>query len=69
MHLVDWHTIAQLCENDGLRVTDLLDMKAALLTKWVYTYANDRNYMWWKVVCAKSGTGPSRMLLDINRSS
>lgn len=69
LHLVDWKTMALPCENGGLGVMDLANMNAALLAKRVYRYANNRDHLWRRVVCAKSGLDQGRMLLVINQVS
>lgn len=43
--MLDWHIVAQPCENGGLGVTNLSDMNVALLAKWVYRYVNDINQL------------------------
>lgn len=54
LHLVDWQTVTHPCNQEGLGVTDLSVMNVALLAKWVYLYANDRNHLWRQIVFAKS---------------
>lgn len=66
MHLVGWESITVPCNKGGLGISDLADMNAALLIKWIY---RERDRLWRRVVCAKSGAGPSCLSLTCNRRS
>lgn len=48
--------VTRSCDKSGLRVSDLASMNVAFLAKWLYRYANDNNYMWRRIVCAKNGS-------------
>lgn len=52
-----------------LGISQLDDLNVALIVKWRYRFFNERDNLWRRVVCAKSGVDLSRMLHIINRSS
>lgn len=47
----------------GLGILDLGDINKALVAKWICNYANSREALWTKVVCARSKGNPSSLML------
>lgn len=56
-------------DRGGLEIADLVDMRVTLLVKWIYHCGNDRDRLWRRVVCAKSGLDLNSLALTFNRSS
>lgn len=49
----------------GLSISHLNYFNVALIIKWIFKFTNERDSLWKRVVCAKSGADPSRMLLVV----
>ena len=56
-HLVKRTTISAPVQNGGLGTHDLVLFNKALLGKWLWRYAMERNDFWRKVVDRKYGVG------------
>lgn len=69
MHLVDLESITFPCDKRGLSIVPLTKMNSTVLVKWIFLYANDRDRLLRKVVCAKSGANSSLLLPAINRTT
>lgn len=50
----------------GLGVSDLAEMNATLLVKWIYQYVNEKIRLWRWVVSAKSGTSLRSLFLTFS---
>ena len=53
--LVKWSTICANKRNGGLRIRDLYILNRALLCKWIWRFANEKNALWRNVICWKNG--------------
>lgn len=42
---------------------DLGDMNIALIVKWIFNYANNKDALWRKVACARSKGNSNRLML------
>lgn len=69
LHLVDWNSVTLSFNKRGLGISRLFYLNTILISKLIYRFDNKRNSLWRKMVCAKSGSNPSRLLPTINRSS
>lgn len=69
MHLIDWNSVSCSFDKEGLGIIDLSAMNVAFIFKWFYQYANERDCLQRKVVCAKSGANSSLKLSPISSSS
>lgn len=69
MHLVDWKSIMAPCVHGGFGVSDLADMNVALIVKLILCYANERDKLWKRVFCAKSGSDPNTLLISMKQRS
>lgn len=49
----------------GLDILDLEGIGKVLAAKWIYNYANNKDVMWKKVVCARSKGGQNRLMSAI----
>ncbi|KAE8716200.1 Phospholipid-transporting ATPase 2 [Hibiscus syriacus] len=65
MHWVRWDYVCRPLSGGGLGVADLKVTNRALLGKWVWKFANDKNSMWKKFLCSKHNVSCHSM--DINR--
>ena len=54
-HLVKWSTVCANKRNVGLGVLDLSILNRALLCKWIWCFANEKNALWRNVICWKFG--------------
>lgn len=54
LHMVNWDTISVPIVEGGLRVLDLGDMNIILVAKWIFKYANNREALWRKIMCARN---------------
>ena len=54
-HLVNWKTVCQEKNRGGLRVRGLSLMNQALLCKWCWQFANERDSLWRLVISTKFG--------------
>ena len=54
-HLVSWDTICQAKSSGGLGVRCLLTFNRALLGKWLWRFAMERDRYWRQVIAAKFG--------------
>ena len=52
-HLVKWSTFWANKRNGGLGVRDLSILIRALLCKWIWRFANEKNVLWRNVICWK----------------
>jgi hypothetical protein len=55
-HLVNWHTICSSKASGGLGVRNLVMFNKALMGKWLWRYAMERDALWRKVVDVKYGS-------------
>lgn len=53
LHLIDWNTVSMPMERAGLDISKLEDLSAGLIVKWIYSFANERDSFWGRVVGAK----------------
>ncbi|KAE8735747.1 THO complex subunit 1 [Hibiscus syriacus] len=53
IHWVNWSTVCKPLNCGGLGVLDLNLTNRALLGKWVWKFANDKNFLWKCVLCSK----------------
>ena len=51
--LVSWAIVCTDKRKEGLGIKSLSKMNKALLCKWSWRFANDRNLLWKKVFCSK----------------
>ena len=54
-HLVKWSTVCVNKRNRGLGVRDLSILNRALLCKWIWRFANEKNALWRNVIRWKFG--------------
>ena len=54
-HLVKWSTVCANKRNGGLGVRDLSMLNRALLCKWIWRFANEKNALWRNVIHWKFG--------------
>lgn len=65
---MNWISIMLSCNRRGLGISCLTNLNVALISKWIYRFCNERDSLWRRVVCNKSGMNPSRMMSITNRS-
>lgn len=65
IHLVKWESITMPVYQGGLGIFNLRDMGKALAAKWIYNFANNKEALWRKVVCAKSKSDQNSLLPDL----
>lgn len=53
LHFVKWETIASPMAAGGLGFLDFGDMSTTLAANWIFKYGNNKNTLWWKVVCER----------------
>ena len=53
--LVSWATVCSDKSKEGIGIKSFSKMNKALLCKWSWRFANDRNALWRKVICCKFG--------------
>ncbi|KAE8707901.1 hypothetical protein F3Y22_tig00110370pilonHSYRG00013 [Hibiscus syriacus] len=53
IHWVNWKMVCQPYEEEGLGVLDLSLTNRALLGKWVWKFANEKDSQWKKMICCK----------------
>ena len=53
--LVSWATVCSDKSKGGVGIKSFSKMNKALLCKWGWRFANDRNALWRKVICCKFG--------------
>ncbi|KAE8659457.1 hypothetical protein F3Y22_tig00116962pilonHSYRG00458 [Hibiscus syriacus] len=53
IHWVNWNTVCKPLNSGGLGVLDLNISNWALLGKWVWKFANEKNSLWKSVLCSK----------------
>ncbi|CAN1223225.1 Putative ribonuclease H protein At1g65750 [Linum perenne] len=56
-HLVRWEMVKASLQNGGLGILDLRLMNEALLGKWVWRFAVERNAWWRRLISCKIGCG------------
>ena len=54
-HLVNWYTVCLDKRKGGLRVRRLSTLNRALLCKWNWCFANERENLWRHVISRKKG--------------
>ena len=54
-HLVDWSIVCSEKQKGGLGVRNLTLLNRALLCKWSWCFAVEREALWRQVICAKYG--------------
>jgi hypothetical protein len=54
-HLVNWHTICTPIQQGGLGLRQIVPFNQALLVKWLWRFANERNAYWRQVIVGKYG--------------
>ena len=54
-HLVNWRTICAPIQQDGLGLRQIIPFNQALLGKWLWRFANERNVYWRQVMVCKYG--------------
>uniref|UniRef100_A0A2N9FS98 Reverse transcriptase zinc-binding domain-containing protein n=1 Tax=Fagus sylvatica TaxID=28930 RepID=A0A2N9FS98_FAGSY len=54
-HLVNWHAICTPIQQGGLGLRQLIPFNQALLGKWLWRFANERNTYWRQVIACKYG--------------
>lgn len=70
MHLVNWESVTSPDKLGGLEIIDLGNMNKALVVKWIYSFANNKDVMWQKLVFACSHGNPHSLLPSLgNRSN
>ena len=57
--LVSWVTVCTVKRKGGMGIKSLSKMNKALLSKWNWRFANDRNSLWRKVIAIKFGESPN----------
>lgn len=62
---MNWESITASISQGGLGILDLGDMNKVLAATWIFRFANDKDSLWRKVVCAKSNGGPDRLMLAL----
>jgi len=55
-HLVNWHTICTPIKEGGLGVRNLIQFNRALLGKWLWRFAKEREALWRLVIEVKYGS-------------
>ena len=55
IYLVRWTTVCMDKSKSGIRIKSFSNMNKALLSKWSWRFANERNSLWRKVICSKFG--------------
>ena len=56
-HLVKWSTMCTEKKKGCLGLRSFSKLNKALLSKWCWWFANERNSLWRKVICSKFGEG------------
>ena len=54
-HLVNWATVCTMKKKGGLGLRRFSNLNKALLCKWCWWFANERNSLWRKVIGSKFG--------------
>jgi hypothetical protein len=54
-HLVNWRTICTPIQQGGLGLRQIIPFNQALLGKWLWRFANERNALWRQVIGCKYG--------------
>ncbi|GMI94968.1 hypothetical protein like AT4G29090 [Hibiscus trionum] len=60
-HWANWNLICQPLESGGLNVRNIVVHNRAMLGKWAWKFANDRDGLWKKVICSKYDINPSSL--------
>lgn len=50
------------------RILDLGNMNKALVAKWIFSYANNKDVIWRKVACALTKGDPNSLMLTFGNS-
>ena len=53
--LVRWAIVCMEKSKGGIGIKSFSKMNKALLSKWSWRFANERNSLWRKVICSKFG--------------
>lgn len=48
--MVNYESVITLLLEGGLGILDLRDLNKTLVAKWIYSYSNNKNALWRKVV-------------------
>lgn len=56
------------CFASGLGILDLGDINKALTTKWIYSYANNREALRRKVVCTCNKVDPNSLISSLGNN-
>jgi hypothetical protein len=56
-HLVNWRSICLPIQEGGLGVRQMAAFNNALLGKWHWRFANEKNALWREVIVSKYGSG------------
>ncbi|KAE8675999.1 Myosin-15 [Hibiscus syriacus] len=64
IHWVKWDDVCKPKNEGGLGVRNLTSMNRALLGKWSWRFANERNSVWRNFICSKYNIDSSRLLFD-----
>ena len=57
-HLVNWATVCTEKRKGGLGMRSFSKLNKALFCKWSWHFANERNFLWRKVICSNIGENP-----------
>ncbi|PON67527.1 hypothetical protein TorRG33x02_264340 [Trema orientale] len=58
-HLVAWEEVCQSKSKGSLEIGNLVRRNKALLTKWLWRFALEKNELWHKVIRSKYGISPN----------
>ncbi|KAE8655306.1 2-succinylbenzoate--CoA ligase [Hibiscus syriacus] len=61
---VSWPNVCKSKEEGGLGVLNILNMNRALLGKWSWRFANERNAVWRRLICSKYNLDHASLLFN-----
>ncbi|KAE8664767.1 hypothetical protein F3Y22_tig00112738pilonHSYRG00325 [Hibiscus syriacus] len=64
IHWVSWHNVCKSKEAGGLGVLNISNMNRALLGKWSWRFANDKDAVWRRLICSKYNIDPFSLLFN-----
>ncbi|XP_038998009.1 uncharacterized protein LOC120123085 [Hibiscus syriacus] len=64
IHWVSWSNVCKSKEEGGLGVLNISNMNRALLGKWSWRFANERNVVWRRLICSKYNLDPYSLLFN-----